>query len=554
MEKNWEELSYEYALENAISHDGKAQESAVLGHLFREGLEKKDIEKIMPVIKEKVRKVNSLRIKEQEKEFENFKGKFLALEKEKVEKSEKKDLPELQVKGKIVTRLAPEPSKYNHVGHAISFLINYMYAKKYKGKCKLRFEDTNPEKARQEYVDAMKKDVLDYLDIKVSEIRYVSDDIPKLYKYAEKLIKDKKAFMCFCRREKLKKLRDEGIECSCRQHEVKKNMKEWKSFLKGKYMKGETSLRLKGNMESDNYVMRDPVIFRAVAEKHYRKPKYKIWPMYDFYNPIEDSLMGVTHIFRSNEFDVRVELQEYIKDLLKLKKQEIVQYGRFNIQGIKAQGRELRELVESGKYIGWDDPRLPTLKAMERRGIVKETFYELVRQFGFSKHQVNVDFDIIASINRKLIDKKARRYFFISEPVELEIENAPEIKEIEVKVHPDAEEIRKISIGNDIFIDKKDFDKFHNQEVRLMHLFNIKLREKPRFTSQENKDIPKLQWVSDFVKVRILMPEGNWIDGIAEQAVKKLKLKSIIQFERFGFARFDKINDAGVYEFWFSHQ
>lgn len=540
-----------YALRNAIEY-GKADVGRILPKLFQHGMKKEDIKKIMPSIQKIVKIINSLSGKEKESEFEKYKK--YAKEREEVEK----DLPEIDVSNlkRVVTRLAPEPSKYNHIGHALTFLLNYLYAKRYNGKCLLRFEDTNPEKVSKEYIDAMKEDVLDYLDIKVDGIRYVSDDMPLLYEYAEKLIKMEKAYMCFCNREKMQDLRHKGIECPCRKNDVKKNISEWGIFLKGRYMDGECVLRIKGDMKSQNHVMRDSVIFRAVKAKHYKyKDAYKIWPMYDFYNPIEDSLMGVTLILRSNEFDMRVELQNYIKELLGLEKQEIIQYGRFNVIDFTSKGREIRELVESGELVGWDDPRLITLKALKRRGIGKETIYELVKQVGLSKHQVNLDFDMIAATNRKLIDSKAERYSFVHEPTELKIKNAPDIKEAYVPVHPDREEKRKIKLDEKIFISKQDFDNLKGKEIRLIHLFNIKLLKNKgaEFSSIENKDVPKINWVSDGMKTRVLMPDGKWIVGIAEEAIKKLKIGDVIQFERFGFVRFDK-KDKNSYEFWFAHK
>jgi len=546
MVKEWSKLIEVYALKNAVEHEGKAEESKVIAGLFHEGLNKEGVSEIINEVKAEVRKVNSLSIEEQKKEYE----KLSKLASKREERVGLQELPEISKN--MVFRIAPEPSKYNHIGHAFTFLINYLYARKYKGKCKLRFEDTNPEKVSKEYVDAMKEDIK-YLGIKVDSIRFVSDDMPKLYKYSEQLIKMGKAFMCFCRQEKIKKLRGEGRECSCRQHDVKKNMDEWKKFLEGRYMEGEATLRLKGNMASNNYVMRDSVIFRAVKAKHYKK-KYNIWPMYDFYNPIEDSLMGVTHILRSNEFEVRVELHNYIRDLLNLKKQVIIQYGRVNVIGATTKGREIRDLVAGKGYMGWDDPRLVTLLALRRRGILKEAFYELVEQIGISNHQVNLSFDMIAAINRKILDKQADRYSFVENPVKLEIKNFPDIKEIKVKIHPDKKETRLVRIG-EIFISEKDYEANKGKEARLMHLFNIKLRDdnKAEFTSLENKSIARINWVSGFVNARIMMPDATRITGIAELAVKKLKLGSIIQFERFGFARFDKLNEAGEYEFWFAH-
>jgi len=235
----------------------------------------------------------------------------------------------------------------------------------------------------------MKTDVLEYLDIHPDEIRFVSQDMDKLYSYAEKLISNNDAYVCFCNQEKLRSLRHNGKECEHRSQSPKENLIYWKKMLGGKYKEGEVSLRFKGDMSSLNQVMRDPVLFRVINTPHYKlKDKYHVWPMYDFYNSIEDGLCGITHILRSNEFEQRIELQDLIKEKLNLPKQTIVQYGRFQVIGATTQGREIRELISSGKYIGWDDPRLVTLRALKRRGIVKETYYELLNHIGISKNQL----------------------------------------------------------------------------------------------------------------------------------------------------------------------
>jgi glutamyl-tRNA synthetase len=531
-----------YALKNALEF-GKVDAGRILPKLFQHGLDKKDIKRVMVEIQKICKEVNELKREEKEKEF----GKYKHLIKEKEEKE--KDLPEIDVSGlkEVVTRLAPEPSKYNHLGHALTFILNYIYAKRYNGKCLLRFEDTNPEKVSQEYVDAMKEDVIDYLEIKPDAIKFVSDDMEILYDYAVKLINLDKAYICYCDRNKMQDLRHKGKECECRKK-------------KGKYKEGECVLRIKGDMKSNNHVMRDSVLFRIMKAQHYRQgSKYHAWPMYDFYNPIEDSLMGVTLILRSNEFDMRVELQDYIKELLGLNKQKIVQYGRFNVMEFTTKGRELRELIESGEYIGWDDPRLITLKALKRRGIVKESFYELVKQIGLSKHPINLDFDMIAAINRKLIDGKAGRYSFVENPVEIEIDNKPKIKEIEIPRHPDRpEDTRELKIGKSIFISKEDYEKYKGQEIRLLHLYNINLSsKKSKFTSIQNKDVQKINWVGEHVKVKILMPNGLWKEGFADKGIEELSVDDLIQFERYGFARFDNVKKVGkelIYEFWFAHK
>lgn len=547
---NLEKEMRAYALKNALEYD-KAVLGKVLPKLFNHGLKKEDINKIMPELNKIISEVNKMSPAAREKEYEKLKG-FV---KEREEKE--KTLPEIDVSGlkEVVTRLAPEPSKYNHLGHAMSFLLNYQYAKKYGGKCLLRFEDTNPEKSKQEYVDAVKEDVIGYLGIEVDGIRFVSDDMDLLYDYARKLIEMGKAYMCFCDREKMQNYRHDGKECECRSRSKAENLKEWKNFVEGKYLNGEAVLRIKGDMKSQNHVMRDSVLYRAMPQKHYRHgTKYKVWPMYDFYNPIEDSLMGVTLILRTNEFDMRIELQDYIKDLLGLKKQKIVQYGRIGVIDFTTKGRETRELVESGTLIGWDDPRLVTLRALKRRGIQKESFYELVEQMGLSKHEVNLDFDMIAAINRKIIDPKADRYSFVTEPVKLEIKSAPKVKDVKMPIHPDKEETKTVKVG-DIFISGDDMKSFKSKEVRLLHLYNIKLGtgEKAEYTDSEVKNIQKINWVSENVPAKVFMPTGEWVSGLAESGVRKLKVDDVIQFERFGFVRLDKKGKSEL-EFWFAHK
>ena len=303
-----------YALKNALEF-GRTDVGRILPKLFNHGLEKKDIKAIMPKIIEIIKEVNSWDDVKRQKEFHDLKG--------VVRESEKKEegLPELEnaAEGKVVTRLAPEPSKYTHIGHALVFMIQYLYAKKYKGKCILRFEDTNPDKSTLEFYNSIKED-LSWLGIKWNEEIAASSNMEKYYELAEKLIKSKKAYICRCSQEEIKKQREKMKACKCRSQNEKDNLKHWKDMLNRKYGEGERTLRLKGNMKSKNGVMRDPVIFRITHAKHFMQgEKYAVWPMYDFENPVEDSLNGVTHVIRSKEFELRAELHEYILKLLKLK-------------------------------------------------------------------------------------------------------------------------------------------------------------------------------------------------------------------------------------------
>lgn len=554
-----------FALQNAVKFDGKANPGAIIGKILGEDPTLKDRSSEIAKLSAKiVAEINKLGVEKQ-------KAELLATAPELLEKKkhEKKDLPELPnaVEGKVVTRIPPEPSKYNHIGHALSFLINYTYAKRYHGKAILRFEDTNPAKASQEYVDAMKEDCLEYLDIHPDKTVYVSDDMQKFYELAEKLIHQGKAYVCSCDRDSMQDLRHKGLPCKHRTQSKEKNLEEWKKMLDGKYQEGEVTLRLAVDMGADNQVMRDPVIMRICQEKHYRQgTKYKVWPMYDFENAVEEHFCGVTHILRSNEFGtMRAELQDYIKDLFGFEKQTIVQYGRFNVVGAITQGREIRELIEKKKVLGWDDPRLVTLKALKRRGILKEAFYELVKEVGLSASQTNLDFTRISAINRRLLDPTANRYFFVQDPIEIKIAGAPKQK-IEMELHPDHPERGKrvLDTDEDFFISAADEKELKPKNLyRLMDCLNFtKSGKKFIFDST---DYPKfkesgkkiMHWLpkDGCVEVDVLMPDENLtlIKGLGEKSMENIKVGDVVQLERFGFCRLDS-KEGKKLHFWFTHK
>lgn len=551
-----------FALQNAVKFNGKANPGAVIGKVFAEDPSlKSKAKEVSKQIKEVIKEISKLSVKEQTEELKKVAPELL-----KKKEVKKKELPELKnaVQGKVITRIPPEPSKYNHIGHALSFLLNYLYAKKYNGKCILRFEDTNPLTSEQEYVDAMNQDVLEYLDIKPDKIMFASDDTPKFYEMSEQLIEQGKAYVCFCDRDSMKQHRFKGTECGCREKESKTNLEEWKNMLDGKYEDGKCSLRLKIDMKAKNMVMRDPVIMRISSQLHYRqRKKYCVWPMYDFENAVEDSLTGITHILRSSEFGtMRVELQDYIKDLFKLKKQTIIQYGRFNINGAVTKGREIREMIEKKEVIGWDDPRLVTLRALKRRGIVKGVFYELALEVGLSKAETNLDWSLISTLNRRILDPTSERYFFIKEPKLITIENAPEQK-LKLKLHPDFPEkgVREFKTNDKFYVEKEDYDKFKDGKLyRLMDCLNFRRKKGFVFDSVEHEKYKKegkaiIHWIpeSETVEVEVFMPDSKLIKGLAEVSVKKLKVNDVIQFQRFGFCRLDK-KEKNKLVFWYTHK
>ncbi|MBI2664303.1 glutamate--tRNA ligase [Candidatus Woesearchaeota archaeon] len=538
-----------YALQNAVQFAGKANVGAVIGKILSEEPKLKSrIKDVAKIASEAVKEVNSTKPEQQKKNLQELAPELL--EKKTSEKRGLAELPDA-VKGKVVTRIPPEPSKYAHIGHAVSFLANYLYAKKYEGKCYVRFEDTNPELSRQEYVDAILEDIK-FLGIKADKTFFVSDDMDKMYGFADKLIAGSNAYVCFCPVEKMRELRHAGRECDCRKAGIDDNRKEWKRMLARDFRPGEAVLRLKANMKSDNNVMRDPVLFRIALEKHYRHgSKYAVWPLYDFANSVEDGLQRTTHILRSIEFGgMRVELQDTIKELLNLPKQTVIQYGRFNITDALTQGREIRELIERKEVAGWDDPRLVTVKALRRRGIQPETFADLVVEFGLSATPTNLNWDVISAYNRKYLDASSKRYFFVENPQPIKIVKAPH-KKVSLKLHPsDKKAGREFTVNGEFLISEKDLRSISKTEglVRLMDCLNFtKEGDKLSFHSEDiaayrEKGKKIIHWLpaKGNVEAEILMPDASAVHGLAEGNAENIEVGEIVQFARFGFCKLEK--------------
>ncbi|MCD6575779.1 MAG: glutamate--tRNA ligase [Nanoarchaeota archaeon] len=543
------ELILKWALKNAIDHEGDAQVKAVVPKVIGENPElKKDIKNLMKEINEIVSEVNKMSLEEQIEKLKEIAPELLE------KKKEKQELPEIPnaEEGKVVMMWPPEPSKYLHIGHAKAAILNHYYARKYKGKFYLRFEDTNPEKAKEEYYENAIND-LKWLGIEWDKIDYVSDYIDKFYEYSEKLINEGKAYVCLCPVEKVRKLRHEGKECEHRNQSAKENLELWKKML-SEFKEGEASLRLKIDMDHKNAIMRDPTIMRIVETSHVRKPGYRVWPNYDFATAIMDGFEGITHRIRSKEFELRTELQEYIQKLFGIKSPTFIEIARFNLAGVVASGRIIREKVESGEYMGWDDPRLVTLISLRKRGFQPEAIRNFALNTGISKTESIIPWEILESENRKIIEPIADRYFFVKDKIKLIVRGIPKEFKSERLKHPNHPEHGKISyeINNSeetFYVDKHDFLNAKQGDIlRLMDLMNIKIdvvgdEITAEFESKDYKPgVKVIHWVfeKENVPVKVLMADASTVEGVGEKAIENLKEGDIIQFIRFGYARLDK--------------
>ncbi len=538
-----------YALKNAIEF-GKADAGKILPKLFQHGLEKRDIKKVMPAIQKIVKDVNKLKGKAREKAFDELK------EHVRERKEREKGLVDLpNVSDKMVFRLAPYPSGALHLGNAKTYLLNALYAERYKAKTILVFDDTIGSEEKQVAPEAydLIKGAFKWLDVDYSDVYYKSDRLDIYYEYGEKLIDKGAAYMCFCPAERLRENREKGVECNCRNLDKNEQRKRWKKMFGMK--PGSAVLRIKTSMQHPNPAFRDRVLFKISDRQHPRiRNGHRVWPTLEMSWAVDDHLLGVTHIIRGNDLMIETDMEKFIWDIFGWKHPEVIHVGLVRIEGAEAKisKSKAQKEVKSGEFTGWDDPRTWSIQSLRRRGIRKEAIRQFVEEIGLNKQDINVPIESLYAINRKLIDADANRYSFIANPIELKIEKAPKIKEIEVPLHPDKKTMRKLKIGK-IFVSSEDYNDSRNKEIRLLHLFNIKIGKKVEFTSSENKNIQKINWVSDGVKAKVLMPDGKWIEGIADPGISKLKQGERIQFERFGFVRFDSKSKKG-YEFWFSHR
>jgi len=375
------------------------------------------------------------------------------------------------------------------------------------------------------------------------------------------LIEDGNAYVCTCPVDELRKLRALGVECIHRSAGKEPNLESWEKM--SELEEGEATVRLRGDMTSQNYVMRDPILFRIIDHPHVLTgTKYRVWPTYDLAVAIEDSICGVTHVLRSSEFAPRGELQNRIRELLGLRNPVIIEYSRFGFQGTPLAKRKLRPLVDAKLVSGWNDPRMPTVEGVARRGIVPEAIREFtVSYMAFTYSRKEFDWDLLFSVNRKVLDPVTKRYYFVPQPIKLAVSGSP-ILAVSLRNHPEKDlGRREVHVDGNFYIAKGDLEGLKRGDIiRLKDLYNIVIEEvgseivHASFLSRELiEGIPKVQWVTnDNIAIDILVPGPLFIgesfnekslskvSGLAESSVSNLSIGEIVQFERFGFCRLDE--------------
>ncbi len=462
--------------------------------------------------------------------------------------------------GKVITRFPPEPNGYLHIGHAKSICLNFGLAAKFGGDCNLRFDDTNPSKEEIEYVESIKADV-QWLGFKWANLCYASDYFDQFYLWALELIRAGKAYVDQQSPEEIRKTRgtltEPGVESPWRNRPVEENLGLFEKMKEGEFPEGECVLRAKIDMSHPNVNMRDPVMYRILKQPHHNTgDKWCIYPMYDFAHGYEDAIEGVSHSICTLEFQDHRPLYDWFIDNVSVPhKPQQYEFARLNLTYTVMSKRKLLELVSTKCVLGWDDPRMPTISGLRRRGYTPSAIRRFCDEIGVSKTNSMVDIEFLHFCIREELNKTANRVMAVLRPLKVVIENYPEnqVEELEALNNPEDEHVsmRKIPFSREIFIERDDFMEeppkgyfrlSPGKEVRLKHAYFITCKSVVRNDAGEilelrceydpetrGGDAPDgrkvkgtLHWVSaaEAVKVEVRLYEHLFtlkdMDGMAE--------------------------------------
>lgn len=440
-----------------------------------------------------------------------------------------KDLAAGKNQGKVGTRFPPEPNGYLHVGHAKSICLNFSMAQEFDGTCNLRFDDTNPEKESQEYIDAIKRDVT-WLGYQWhGEVRYASDYFDALYQFAVELIKQDKAYVDESSPDEIRQSRgsltEPGTDSPFRTRPIEESLQRFEAMRAGEFADGAAVLRAKIDMASPNMNMRDPVIYRVRRAHHHQTgDKWCIYPMYDYTHCLSDALEQITHSLCTLEFEDHRPLYDWVLDQLTVPTHpQQIEFARLNLNYTVTSKRKLKQLVDENHVSGWDDPRMPTIAGMRRRGYTPASIRNFCEMIGVTKSEGVVDVSMLEFAIRDDLDKNAPRAMCVLNPLKVVIENWQEAEEqlLTVSAHPKDESLgqRDIYFGKELYIDRSDFEEVPPKgfkrlvpggEVRLRGAYVIRCDEVIKDDTGEVVEL-RCSYDADTLGKK---PEGRKVKGV----------------------------------------
>lgn len=403
-----------------------------------------------------------------------------------IENRIEEDLEKNTYGGKVITRFPPEPNGYLHIGHAKSICLNFGMAEQYQGRCHLRFDDTNPTKEDKEFVEAIQADV-QWLGFEWDYKHYTSEYFEKLYQFAIQLIKEDYAFVCSLNAEQMREyrgtLKEPGKNSPYRDRSVEENLDLFERMRKGEFKEGEHVLRAKIDMASGNVNMRDPVIYRILHATHqHTQDDWCIYPMYDYAHCLSDAIENITHSLCTLEFQDHRPLYDWILDKLTPEpRPQQIEFSKLNVSHTITSKRKLKRLVDEKHVAGWDDPRMPTLVGLRRRGFPADAIRNFIKTVGISKSESVIDMNVLEQSVREELNEKAPRVMCVIDPLKVTIENLPEdhLEILTAPNHPQQESMgtREVPFTKTLYIEREDFMEIPPKKYKRLTLDNeIRLR------------------------------------------------------------------------------
>jgi len=549
-----------YALQNAIEYGGKGKAGSVLGRVLAERSDlRPHAKKLMNLIDFEVEQANSLANQEGlevvRTELEGIDPEALKREKHK----KKEGLRELTGDtSKVVLRFAPNPNGPLSIGHSRGVVINSSYAEKYDGKIVLRFDDTDT-KVKPPLTEAYRwiEEDFEWLSGRAADVVIkASERMPIYLKHAKKMIAGGHGYVCRCGAEEFRGFREAKTDCPCRERGVSESLEEWDSMNSGGIMEGGAVVRVKTSMGLPNPALRD---WPALRIQHSPHPvvgdKYKVWPLLDFQSAVEDHEQGVTHIIRGKDLMDSTRKQTLLYEHFGWKYPETLYWGRVKVHefgGFSTSG--MSSAIKTGEYDGWDDARLPTLRALRRRGFEPQSLISLWNEIGLTQKDISISMQTLEAFNSKNIDSHCERRFFVCDPVRIEIQSEDFPPEANIARHPDGAipGMRTWGVENIIFIQQEDCKQ---GKLRLKDFADIEITgSNAEIEGEERSDgRPIIHWLPEKIsrEAKMFVPEGGGIRelvGVVEDF--ELSLGEVYQFERVGFARLDRINNGVVELVW----
>ncbi len=559
-EETLDELALRFALENAVEHGGEANKGAVIGRVmaFDESF-KQEAGRVAQQAGRVVEEVNGLALGEQQARLEDL-GR-IELEAKDTHREGLPELPGAGAVDEVVMRFAPNPNGPPSLGHSRGMCINGSYAEEHDARLLLRFDDTDPvNKAPWEPAYGMFEEGFSWLGIDVDEVVYASDRMSTYYEHAREALEMGAAYTCTCSPEEFKQHKKNREACPHRGEEKSVQLERWEAMLEGGFQTGGCVVRVKTDMQHKDPALRDWVALRIVdIEEHPHArvgSRFRVWPLLDFQSAVDDHLFGVTHVIRGKDLADSERKQRFLYEHFGWSYPEVLHWGRVGVHGFGAFSTSaMREQIEAGEYEGWDDPRLPTLQALRRRGFLPEAIRSFWVELGLTEKDIEVSVETLEAENRKLLDERADRLFFVRDPVEVSLKGAPSGVVAKAPRHPDDEArgVRRLPVEGSVLVSGPAWRGLEEGSVfRLKDGADVRRvgDASVRWVSRglsDQREGPIVEWSPvPGVPCRVLRPDASWHEGRAEPSVLEEGEGSVVQFERYGFCRLERVGEGGV--------